>query len=166
MNNIQKIAIIVILLILIVGALLLNTQNYVPANEADVFTKNFKYSNGVLGSSGLEGFGSLKDSDKNVEYSSYTDNKAMDSYSRWEINPASNSCYRVSGTSGLVCSPSNEPSNPKDIYSEAKGSLDCKSYGLTNSKGFLCLNDQQEKLYMTRGGNASGGGGDIGLHSK
>jgi hypothetical protein len=153
MNNIQIIVIIIVLVILIIGALVLNSQHYVPANEVNTFTRNYPYK--------AEGF-----EDKKNEYSSYSNNSALDSYSRWEINADKKSCYKVNGVSGLVCSPNDEVTNPKDIYSEAKGSLDCQSYGLTNSKGFLCLNEQQKTLYTTRGGNASGGAGDIGLFSK
>ena len=45
-----------------------------------------------------------------------------------------------------------------DVYGPpTKGSLDCgaKSAGLSNSKGPLCLSDEQLKLLSTRGGNAS-----------
>ena len=155
MNNLKIIPFIVILVLLIVASLLLNNYNYVPANEMDVFTRNYPY----------EGFQSYKETNNKTEYSSYPNNENLDSYSQWEINNAKNMCYKVSGTNGLVCSPHND-TIPKDIYSESKGSLDCDSYGLMNSKGFLCLNDKQKTLYTTRGGNASGGGGDIGLPSK
>lgn len=158
MNNIQIVVIIIVLVLLIVGALILNSQHYVPANEVNTFTRNYPYN--------TEGFESFKEEDKKNVYSTYPDNNTLDSYSRWEINSDKKPCYKVNGVSGLVCSPTGEPVNPKDIYSEAKGSLDCESYGLTNSKGFLCLNDQQKQLYTTRGGNASGGAGDIGLFHK
>jgi hypothetical protein len=155
MNNLKIIPFIVILVLLIVASLLLNNYNYVPANEMDVFTRNYPY----------EGFQSYKETNNKTEYSSYPNNENLDSYSQWEINNTKNICYKISGSNGLVCSPHND-TIPKDIYSESKGSLDCHSYGLMNSKGFLCLNDKQKTLYTTRGGNASGGGGDIGLPSK
>lgn len=155
MNNLKIIPFIVILVLLIVASLLLNNYNYVPANEMDVFTRNYPY----------EGFQSYKETNNKTEYSSYPNNENLDSYSQWEINNTKNICYKISGSNGLVCSPHND-TIPKDIYSESKGSLDCDSYGLMNSKGFLCLNDKQKTLYTTRGGNASGGGGDIGLPSK
>jgi len=158
MDNIQITVIIIVLVLSIAGALLLNSQHYVPANEMNTFTHNYPYKS--------EGFETFKESDKQNEYSSYPDNNALDSYSRWEINREKKPCYKVNGVDGLVCSPTGEPANPKDIYSEAKGSLDCQSYGLTNSKGFLCLNEEQKKMYTTRGGNASGGAGDIGLFTK
>ena len=53
---------------------------------------------------------------------------------------------------------------PIDKFSGTKGSIECdgKSSGLHNSKGGLCLNDDQTKLLRTRGGNASGGDSQIG----
>ena len=44
-----------------------------------------------------------------------------------------------------------------DVYSDATGSLDqqCadKSNGMSNSKGYLCLDQSQLQLLKTRGGN-------------
>lgn len=51
---------------------------------------------------------------------------------------------------------------PLDIYSQAKGSLNCPSYGYYNSKGPLCLDNNQMRLLQTRGGNASGRMDEIG----
>jgi hypothetical protein len=65
------------------------------------------------------------------------------------------SCQSSVGFGGLLCSP-DENSNPKDIYSDAKGSLGCKSYGYSNSRGFLCMEPEQVRLLTSRGGNASG----------
>jgi len=158
MNNIQIVVIIIVLVLMIVGALISNSQQYVPANEINTFTKNYPYN--------VEGFVNSEEGKNKTEYSTYPDNNVLDSYSRWEINSDKKPCYKVNGVNGLACSPTDNSANPKDIYSEAIGSLNCQSYGLTNSKGFLCLNDQQKSLYTTRGGNANGGAGDIGLHSK
>ena len=157
MHTYLKIGIIVGLILLTISALMMNSQNYVPANEMDVFTKNYAY---------LETFNNFKETNKNNEYTTYTDNSTIDSMNQHEITPVSNQCYKVGGMGGLVCSPDATAPNPKDIYSQAKGSAECQSYGLMNSTGYLCLNEEQKKMYMTRGGNASGGGGDIGLHSK
>lgn len=157
MHTYLKFGIIVVLFFLIISTLMMNSQNYVPANEMDVFTKNYAY---------LESFNNFKEANKNNQYTAYTDNSTIDSMNQHEITPSTNQCYKVGGIGGLVCSPNSTALNPRDIYSEAKGSPECKSYGLMNSKGYLCLNEEQQKLYMTRGGNASGGGGDIGLYSK
>jgi hypothetical protein len=71
------------------------------------------------------------------------------------VNPIESSCQSSVGFGGLLCSP-DDNSNPKDIYSHAKGSLGCKSYGYSNSRGFLCMDPEQLRLLTTRGGNASG----------
>jgi hypothetical protein len=152
-----KIVIIVVLALLTLSALMMNSQIYIPANEADVFTKNFPYS---------ESFTNLKETSKSTDYGTYGNNSAVDSLNQFNITPTASQCYKVGGVSGLVCSPDSTASNPKDIYSEAKGSVECHSYGLMNSKGYLCLNEEQKTLYTTRGGNAVGGGGDIGLYAK
>jgi hypothetical protein len=157
MHIYTKIVIIVVLALLTLSALMMNAQIYVPANEADVFTKNFPYN---------ESFATIKEMDKSVNYGTYGNNSTNDSLTKYNITPNnSGQCYKVGGVSGLACSPDANPENPKDIYSEAKGSPECHSYGLMNSKGYLCLNEEQKKLYTTRGGNAYGGPGDIGLHS-
>ena len=158
MNNIKIFPFIIIMVLLIAGSLILDTSNYVPANELNVFTHNYPYVN--------EGFNNFKETDNKTQYSTYPNNNSLDSYSQLEINPTNNLCYKVMGANGLACAPNSDVKNPKDIYSEANGSLECESYGLMNSRGFLCLNDKQKLLYTTRGGNATGGGGEIGMISK
>lgn len=51
-----------------------------------------------------------------------------------------------------------------DVFSGTPGSINCDgiSSNLSNSKGGLCLNDKQQTLLRTRGGNASGGNFQIG----
>jgi len=48
------------------------------------------------------------------------------------------------------------PEMSVDIYSQAKGSSSCEASPYSNSTGYLCLNDEQEKLLKTRGGNQTG----------
>jgi hypothetical protein len=102
---------------------------------------------------------------KSADYSSSSDNKAMDTYKSFLINPESSStdCKKVFGFDGLFCQPS-VADNKIDIFSKAKGSLECSgsSSELTNSKGSLCLDDNMKKMLMSRGGNASGGDWKIG----
>ena len=59
------------------------------------------------------------------------------------------------GFEGLQYSPLNS-SEKLDIFSDFEGSSRCPSYGLSNTKGYLCLNDKAKELLSTRGGNASG----------
>ena len=48
---------------------------------------------------------------------------------------------------------------PIDKFSGTEGNIRCStiSSGLTNSRGNLCLNNNQQQLLRTRGGNAAGG---------
>lgn len=128
---------IAVLFFVIIALLFLNTNNIVPSNEADPLLASHKYK---------EGFAS--------EYASYPNNASLDSGNEWDISPSAKNCYRIFGENGLACSPNSTDVNPTDIYSRSSGSLTCESYGLSNSRGFLCLDENQRKLYTTRGGNA------------
>lgn len=64
------------------------------------------------------------------------------------------SCRTIAGFDGLVCAPEFN-GNPYDIYSTSHGSPSNKSYGYTNSQGFLEMNSEQLRLLTTRGGNST-----------
>ena len=49
-----------------------------------------------------------------------------------------------------------EKDNALDIYSQAKGSMSCESGPYSNSMGYLCMDDKQNKQLHTRGGNQTG----------
>jgi len=68
------------------------------------------------------------------------------------------------GFRGLGTSDYNNNMFILDQFSSAVGSAECagKSSGLSNSKGPLCLSDDQKRLLQTRGGNASGMDSQIG----
>lgn len=92
-------------------------------------------------------------------YASYPDGNAVDIKDRHLIDSTASqpTGQRVSKMDGLF-----GPVNNKviDSYSKAKGGLneECmqRSSGLSNSQGYLCLDDEQIKLLRTRGGNQSG----------
>jgi hypothetical protein len=71
-----------------------------------------------------------------------------------EHHSSQNTCQKVDGFDGILCSPDYN-GNPCDIYSTSEGSLSNKSYGYTNSRGFLDMNSEQLRLLTTRGGNAT-----------
>lgn len=126
---------------IIVILLFSNTNNIIPANEGDPLMSSNAYN---------EGFTAPTD------YTTYPANIAMDSENKFEISPSApaNGCHRIFGTNGLACSPVTADNvNPIDTYSQSGGSLSCQSYGMSNSRGFLCLDENQRKLYTTRGGN-------------
>ena len=95
------------------------------------------------------------------EYTTYPDHAAKDTVV--DIAGGVGECSKYQGFDGLFCTPASaQESNPTDIYSQAAGRSDCKSYGYMNSRGFLCMDDKQVQLLTTRGGNASGGDMQIG----
>jgi len=102
---------------------------------------------------------------KNVEgflgYSTYPNNQSVDILHNKDIKKEEVKCVKVKGVDGLVCSPDQYPENPKDIFQTATSSATCGSYGLTNSKGHLCLDDKHLKYLTTRGGNATFDNGKI-----
>jgi len=92
-----------------------------------------------------------------IHYASYPDGKTMDVKDKHLINStaAAPTAQRAGNMKGLF-----GPQGACDkieIYSDAKGGLseECmkKSSGLSNSQGYLCLNDRQIELLKTRGGN-------------
>jgi hypothetical protein len=92
-----------------------------------------------------------------IHYASYPDGKSVDVKDRHLIdsNASQPTAQRISNMKGLF-----GPQGACDkieIYSDAKGGLseECmrKSSGLSNSQGYLCLNDRQIELLKTRGGN-------------
>lgn len=80
-----------------------------------------------------------------------------------QIQPKMVDCKKVSGFNGLgvFCTP-DTPAQKVDIYSDAPGSIDNRGYGYSNSKGGLSMDDNMITQLQTRGGNASGGNGQIG----
>jgi hypothetical protein len=143
------------LFFVLVIVLCMNSGNYItPYNDASIVVNSYP-------NTATEGF-----TNSPSEYVKYPTYESVDFLKNNEINASKDNCFKVSGQNGLVCSPTEEPSNPTDIFSKSKGSADCQSFGLMNSKGYVCLDEKQKNLYTTRGGNATGGNGDIGLFTK
>ena len=61
-------------------------------------------------------------------------------------------CKKVNGFKDLQCCP-NSGFNTIDKFAFTEGKKGCDGIGLFNSKGSLCLNDNQKKLLNRRGGN-------------
>jgi hypothetical protein len=144
MNFSAKLLVAGFLLFLIGILLIINSQNYIiPSNDSSINVNSYS----------TEGFSG---SSKPIEYTSYPSNKSMDFNNNKDIVPSNEQCFKIKGQNGLVCSPSSPTTNnPTDTFSQSSGSPDCQSYGLMNSKGYVCLNENQKKLYTTRGGNAT-----------
>ena len=131
----------------------------VPYVSASFFPK-------LGGSDFHEGFGSAS-REGFSEYTTYPEHASKDTVGSSVVDLASvgssGDCGKYQGFDGLFCNPASaHESNPTDIFSQAAGRLDCKSYGYMNSRGFLCMDDKQVQLLTTRGGNASGGDMQIG----
>jgi hypothetical protein len=113
-------------------------------------------ASGLLGSP-FEGFQGSALNPKPYGYTTYPCNKPLDSMDhRMIVDPSVNeSCKKVAGFRGLHCS-DNAPFKEMDIYSLAQGGCDgTNSAGLSNSRGYLCLDQNQLQQLKTRGGNTS-----------
>jgi hypothetical protein len=119
----------------------------VPYYQDNLFSIQYPY----------EGFNNLDQ----LEYTTFNDNKPIDSYTSFTIGSQPVDCKKVWGFNGLFCKPY-IADNKLDIFSESEGKKDCRGVGLTNSQGNLCLNDVQKKLLTTRGGNSTGKDSEIG----
>lgn len=94
------------------------------------------------------------------EYTTSDNNNSIDSYTQYNIASSKDNQYM--SFNGLVSSPDNINLNPNDIYSQAPGEPSCRSFGYSNSRGFLCMNPEQIRLLTSRGGNATSGDMQIG----
>ena len=130
----------------LVSFTMVGSSTYMPYSKDLLFTNMYPY----------EGFRSFKSPPE--QYGSYTDEKPVDFNNNNAITPTNNQCSKVMGFNGLFCTPTNstDTTNPTEIFSTAKGDNSCESYGLMNSRGFLCLDDNQKKMLTSRGGNATG----------
>jgi hypothetical protein len=133
----------------LVSFTMVGSSTFIPYSKDMLFTNMYPY----------EGFRSFKDSQE--QYGSYVDNAKnpmADFTNNNEITTKNNQCSKVMGFNGLFCptTKSADTMNPTEIFSTAKGDNSCESYGLMNSRGFLCLDDNQKKMLTTRGGNATG----------
>jgi hypothetical protein len=112
----------------------------------------------VVAYNSFPNYTTVKDSEgftPTINYAKYSDGSAVDIKDNNLINGTDSSIQRVKNMQGLFGSP--DLPSKLDIYSDAKGSLseECalKSHGLSNSKGYLCLDQNQMKMLSTRGGN-------------
>jgi len=116
------------------------------------------YSNASsLRGSPFEGFQGTGLKPKPYEYTTYPCNKSIDSMNNRLFSDPSvtQDCKKASGFRGLQCS-DNTPFKEMDIYSLAQGGCDgSNSSGLSNSRGYLCLDQNQTQMLRTRGGNTS-----------
>ena len=137
---------IAIVILLVVLALTMSTSySVVPYSPNSLYSK--------FGP--VEGYRNIR----HVNYSTYPDNNAIDMKDRYNIidTSADKNAQRVFGFDGLFGSYETSDDH-LDIYSTAKSSLSCASISseLSNSRGYLCLDEKQQNLLKTRGGNQTG----------
>jgi hypothetical protein len=107
-------------------------------------------------------FENFANNTNDLDYSSKEDNAAMDTYKPFLISTPAAECKTMYGFTGLFCGPTTA-GNPIDKFGNTEGKLDCKdNSGLSNSKGGLCLSDEQKRLLSTRGGNITNRNSEIG----
>lgn len=131
--------VIIVLAIVIILSTCLSCRKVIPYNSNPHYTSLDK-----------EGF-------TPVHYAKYPGGGAVDIKDRNLIqsDAGANTAQRVKNFTGLF---GPQDLNPKlDTYSDAQGSLseDCAntSNGMSNSKGYLCLDSNQITMLKTRGGN-------------
>jgi len=138
--NPQYVIIGSVIFVVILFLLYSSSKTFTPYDPETIFS----------GTSPVEGFAQIHHSQD------YVSNKTGkgDSYTPFLITPSTDSCKKVYGFDGLFCGPEHSDGRI-DIFSETKGSTECvgKSAGLTNSKGGLCLDQNQRNMLLTRGGN-------------
>ena len=139
-------AVLIVVILLVIFFSLSSAAAFVPYSPSTLFSNQYAY----------EGF--------NVgEYTTFPANTSIDSYTSRDIKDTTSgqACKRVWGFDSLLCDPNSSDASI-DPFSKASSSTTCASSGLTNSKGFLCLDENQRKLLSSRGGNVGGCDSQIG----
>ena len=110
------------LFVIVVLALIFSMTSFAPINA-----------------SGMEGF----QTQSSLEYTSVNQpNSIMDDV--FVSNTDTSPYKKVDGFNGIFTSP-NAPVESLDIYSKAKGDINCENLGLHNSKGPLCLDENMKR---------------------
>jgi hypothetical protein len=135
------------LIVILILALWFSTTGFAPIYNNVIEPEGFHQMNTPLEYTGVSQPTSAKD----------------DLHALNTINPDNSECKKVGGFDGfgVFCTPSGKPESI-DIYSQAKGDINCNGLGYFNSKGPLCLTDDMKRMLSTRGANANGGNGQIG----
>lgn len=149
---------IIVLIAVVIIAIHMTARSVMPYSPSGPFVNQTAF----------EGFYAKSDKPPVLKYSTYPDNVAIDQRVQNNIvQPpmTDNTFQRLWGFDGLFGS-SNANDNNLDIYSTAPGGMDCMntSNGMSNSKGYLCLDAKQIHLLTSRGGNQTTGQSQIGQY--
>lgn len=144
MNGQTLYILISLLLLVLIITTMLSCGSVVPSDE-DSIAKN---------ASSVEGFAG-----KMLKY--FNNDKTNDFHGEYSMETNGQDCKKLYGFDGLFCTPG-VADKSLDIYATAEGKLDCEGSGLTNSRGSLCLDENQLNMLRTRGGNNTGKDAEVG----
>ena len=142
---------IVLIVVSIVAFAFQGSCTYGPYSGSGLFNQKLPMSK-------FEGFMD-KSQDQGLAYSSYQVPANVPAQNSSDVE---NAYTKVNGFSGIYGSP--DSPDRKDFFYGTSGSLASPSFGYSNSKGFLSLSPEQQKLLTTRGGNATGTDSQIGAY--
>ena len=115
----------------------LSTTTYVPYSKDSLFSREYPY----------EGFESNGDS--------YPTNASPVISSSVSSQPSDKDSKKIEGFQGLQSSPYGTETS-LDIFSQLSAGPSCKPSPYSNSKGYLCLDENASAMLSTRGGNFTG----------
>jgi len=118
----------------------LSTTTYVPYSKDSLFSHEYPY----------EGFGDNTDSYP-INASPVTSSTVTQDSS----TTSDKDSKKIEGFQGLQSSPYGTESS-LDIFSQLSSGPSCKPSPYSNSKGYLCLDDNASSMLATRGGNFTG----------
>ena len=121
-------------ILFVIITLSLSMPTIVPYHKDTLFSKEFPY----------EGFSEYKEQSKPADSQDVKKDKKV-----------------AEGFQGLQSSPLDAPEKI-DIFSGFEGKSSCTPSPYSNSKGYLCMDQDATKLLLTRGGNATGNPSQIG----
>ncbi len=143
--NAQTLYILIALLLLVlIFTTFLSCGSFEP-NEESGLSKNAASTEGFAG--------------KMLNY--FNTDETNDFHGAYSIETNGQQCKKLYGFDGLFCTPG-VADKSLDIYATAEGSLECEGSGLTNSRGSLCLDENQKNMLRTRGGNNTGKDAEVG----
>ena len=143
--NAQTLYILISLLLLVlIFATMFSCSSFEP-NQEDSSAKNAATTEGFAGNV--------------LKY--FNKDETNDFHGAYSVGTNGQDCKKLYGFDGLFCTPG-VADKSLDIYATADGKLDCEGSGLTNSRGSLCLDENQRNMLRTRGGNNTGKDAEVG----
>jgi hypothetical protein len=148
----------IVFLVVIFLSLGCSCYNVSPYSKDDLFLHQYQYNNmeGYTGNTMLMPMSMPNIIDGNT-MSMPMKQENFSSIGNSIIMPS----MKIEGFEGLHSSPYTAEQTI-DIYSQAIGNNRCVPGPYSNSQGYLCLDEKQKRLLMTRGGNFTGKDSQIG----